>query len=313
MYKARRLTGNKVKKWVLGNQKKHGIIPSIIMYTLLFGLGFVFIYPLLSIFSTSTKNIYDLVNPMVKWVPETFYWENFAKAYRVMGGMKVVIQSLILMGLLALIQTLVAAWTGYGLAKFTTWGKSIVMAFIIAMFLIPSDLLFLPQSVLYNTYKINDSLLPVILPTLFGQGLKSTVFIFIFYQFFRLSPKSLDEAAQIDGAGYYKTFWSINLHMATPAIVVSSILSFVWNWNDTDTAGRYFGRSFKTLALALAEFKTAYASQFPFDNKNNPLLRMNEGVEMAGTILSIIPLIILYLILERKLVESIDRTGITGE
>ena len=303
----------KSKKWIFGNQKDYGILTKIIMYVLLLAIGYVFLYPLLVLLSTSFKSIYDLSNPLVNWIPETFYFENYKRAYIVMGGMEVIIRSLLVMGLTAVIQTLVSALVGYGLAKYPSWATRIILALVLIMFLIPGDLLYLPQYVMYTTLKIKNTLWPLLLPTSLGQGLSSSVFIFIFYQFFCMTPKSLDEAAQIDGAGHYRTFWSINLRSATPAIVVSVALSFVWNWNDSDFAGRYLGEEFKTVALALQWFEGRYASQFPFDNQNNPMLRYNNGVLMAGTILSLIPLLALYIPLEKKLVESIDQTGITGE
>lgn len=308
----KRLAG-KSRKWFIGNQKKYGLVTNIVMHVLLIAIGYVFIYPLLVLLSTSFKSIYDLSNPLVNWIPETFYFENYQRAYVVMGGMEVIIRTVLVMLLTALLQTLVSALVGYGLAKYPSWLMRIILALVLILFLVPGDLLYLPQYVMYTTLKMKNTLWPLLLPTALGQGLSSSVFIYIFYQFFRMTPKSLDEAAQIDGAGHYRTFWSINLRCATPAIVVSSVLSFVWNWNDSDFAGRYLGEKLKTVALALQWFEGRYASQFPFDNKSNPMLRYNNGVLMAGAILSMIPLLILYIILQRKLVESIDQTGMTGE
>lgn len=313
MRSKRVINKDRVGRIIVGNQKHHGIFTNAILYMILISIGFVFVYPLFIVLSTSLKNIYDIVNPMVKWVPEEFYWQNYVRAYKVMGGLKVLRSSILNIGLVAICQTFTAALVGYGLAKYNFWGKKLVYSLIIATFIIPGEVLFLPQYVLYSQYKMVNSILPILLPSMFGQGLKNAIFILIFYQFFRLSPKSLDEAAFIDGAGHIRTFFSINLVMAVPAIMVNFIFSFVWNWNDTATAGKYFGDKVITVLVALQRFKQTYEGQFPFKTTNDPLLRINEGVEMAGTILAILPLIILYIIVEKKLVESIDRTGITGE
>lgn len=313
MISVKELSANKIKKLFLGNQKRYGFLETLLIYLLLIGIGFVFIYPVLVLLSTSIKNIYDLVNPLVKWIPETLYWDNYVRAYKVMGGIKVLINSILYMGLIAVVQTFVAAVIGYGLAKYDFWCKKLIIVLIICTFIIPSEMLFLPQYIFFSKYKLVNSIYPMLLPAMFGQGYRNAIYILIFYQFFRMSPKSLDEAAAIDGAGHLKTFFFINMRMAVPAIIVDFVFSFVWNWNDTNTATRFFGGKVITVAMALQRFKDAYAGQFPFVATNDPLLRLNEGVEMAGAILSIIPLILLYAIVEKKLVESIDRAGITGE
>lgn len=111
----------KGKKWILGDQKQYGILTKIALYGLLLAIGYVFIYPLLVLLSTSFKSIYDLSNPLINWIPEAFYLENYKRAFVVMGGMEVIIRSLLVMGLTAFIQTLVSALVGYGLAKYPSW------------------------------------------------------------------------------------------------------------------------------------------------------------------------------------------------
>lgn len=304
----------KIKKQFIGSRDDYSVPAKVFFYLALIGIGFVFIYPILIVFSSSGKDLYDLVNPLVRWVPTTFCIENYSKAYQVLGGVKALVVTLAVVSVIAFAQTLSSSFVGYGLAKYKFPGKKLVFALVIATFIIPTQVTLLPQFVMYSQYGMVNSIWPILLPSMFCQGLKNAIFILLFYQFFKMAPKSLDEAATVDGAGRWKIFWSINLKMATPAIVIVSIFSFVWNWNETNLADIYFGDAIVTLPLALERFKEAYDNLFPFNVDNNqPTTRLNEGVEMAGTFLSIIPLIVIYTLVERHLVESIDRSGITGE
>lgn len=304
----------KFKKLLFGSRAKTGLAAKILLYLLLIGIGFVFIYPLLIVFSTSGKDLYGLVDPLVKWVPETFCFDNYVKAYQVLGGVHTLLVSLGVTLLIAAAQTFSSALVGYGLAKFEFPGKKLVFGLVIAAFIIPSQVAMLPQYVLFGKYHLINSIWPVLLPSFFCQGIKNTIFILLFFQFFKMTSKSLDEAATVDGAGKLRIFFRINLKMAIPAIVIVSIFSFVWNWNETDMAGTYFGTAVTTLPLALERFKQAYDNLFPFSvDGSQPTQRLNEGIEMAGTLLSILPLILMYLLVERHLVEGIDKSGISGE
>lgn len=286
----------------------------ILLYALLVGIGFVFVYPLIIVFTTSGKDLYDLVNPLVHWIPQNFSFDNYTKAFVVLGGFPTLFTTIAVMLIIAAFQTFTSALVGYGLAKFDFPGKKLVFALIIITFVVPNQVSLLPQYVMFSQFKLLNSIFPVFLPAVFCQGIKNAIFILLFFQFFRMSPKALDEAARVDGAGRFRIFFSINLRLATPAIVIVSIFSFVWNWNETNLADMYFGNNIVTLPLALERFKAAYDNLFPYSIENNQsAMRLNEGIEMAGAMLSIIPLILLYVLVERKLVQSIDTSGITGE
>lgn len=303
-----------IKKQFIGGRDKYGLMAKLILYLLMMGIGFVFVYPLLIVFSTSGKDLYDLVNPLVRWIPTSFCVENYQKAYRVLGGVEALAITVLVISAIAFAQTASSSLVGYGLAKFRFPGKRLVLGLVVATFIIPSQVTLLPQFVMYSQLSLVNSVWPILLPSLFCQGLKNAIFVLLFYQFFRMAPKSLDEAATVDGAGRWKIFYAINLKMATPAIVVVLIFSFVWNWNETNLADIYFGNAIVTLPLALERFKESYDNLFPFDiNNSQPATRLNEGIEMAGTVLSIIPLIVMYIFVEKHLVENFDRSGITGE
>ena len=154
-----------------------------------------------------------------------------------------------------------------------------------------------------------------VLPALLGNGLNAPIFILIFYQFFKQVPKVLMEAAAIDGAGHFKRFFRIAVPSAVPAIVTVVLFSFVWYWNESYLTELYVqglsGNSIWTnLVVQLKNFDSSFASKATVGSTATSL---NESVRMAATSLSIIPLFVMYLVLQRQFVESIDRAGITGE
>ena len=123
--------------------------------------------------------------------------------------------------------------------------------------------------------------------------------------------QNLYEAAEIDGAGKIKVFLKIALPMAVPAVVVSLIFSFVWNWNETFNISLY-NKDIQTLPMQLNIFVERYREMYPTTD-GSEVNRLNESIRMAATLITITPLIVLYIALQKQFVESIERTGITGE
>jgi multiple sugar transport system permease protein len=147
------------------------------------------------------------------------------------------------------------------------------------------------------------------LPALFGQGVNSAIFVLIFYQFFRMIPNSINEAAEIDGAGPYYIFFKIGIPLAVPAFITSFLFGLVWYWNETYISSLFLGSGYPNLQLRLANFVSEYTQMFSSDE----LLRINEGVRLAATLLIILPMVIVYFAIQRWFVEGVDRTGVTGE
>ncbi len=136
----------------------------------------------------------------------------------------------------------------------------------------------------------------------------------IFYQFFNTIPKVLDEAARVDGAGPIRVFLRVTLPLAVPAVVVVFLFSFVWYWNETYLTGIYIENA-QTIPLQLSRFAASFREQFGNVDPNAEDFtdRLNEAIYMAGTLISILPLLVLYFGLQKWFVESVDRSGITGE
>ena len=253
----------KVKKWILGIHGNDGLLIKTLIYGLLIGIGFVYLYPLLYMGIYSLKNLDDILNPLVNWIPTQFYLGNYTKANEVLNFFPILFETLYVTVLPALAQTALAAVVGYGLARFDFPGKKVMFVLVLATFIIPPQVLLIPRYIFFNELNLLGSLNAFMLPALTGQGLNSAIFILIFYQFFRMLPNALIEAAQIDGAGAMRIFLTIAIPMAVPAIIISFLFSFVWYWNETYLASIYFGNELTTLPLQLQKFVATYEKMFP--------------------------------------------------
>lgn len=303
----------KMKRFLLGMNGMDGFLMKIIIYGLLVVIGFVFLYPILYMVSYSFKDLDDLLNAAVSWVPSKLYLGNFERAYEVLDYMKTFGQTLIVAILPSVLQMIVAAVVGYGFALYNFRGKNVLLVLVLATFVIPPQVTVIPRYILFNELGMLGSISSYALPAILGQGLNSAIFILIFYQTFRAIPKSLVEAARLDGANEFKIFYRIGLSMATSAFIITFLFSVVWYWNETYLASIYFGDSLTTLPLQLQKFVAAYNNMFPAGQGGAALSGINEGIELAATLLTIIPLLIIYFIAQKWFVQSIDKSGITGE
>ena len=301
---------------MFGSKDREGFLKQFTVYALLICIGFIYVYPILHMVSSSLMTLDDLLDSSIRWLPSSFNLSNFRQAAISMNFWHALWQSVVLAGIPTICNLVSCSITGYGLARFDFKGKKIVMGIIILSFVLPSQITMIPTYVLYSRLGILNTIWAFILPALFGQGFKAPIFILIFWQFFRQIPKALIEAARIDGAGHFKSFFKVALPSAAPAFITVALFSFVWYWNESYLTELYvhgvYGQSeWTTLVVQLDNFAANYSSYQ--QTATNAATNLNESINMAGTLLSILPLTILYFVLQRHFVESIDRTGITGE
>lgn len=296
---------------LMGNQERKGVIPALIIYTLLILFGFIFVYPIIYMITYSFMSTSDLVNPNVTYLPTGIEWQNYFDAWRVLNYPLVLGQTMMVSILPAICQTIVCALTGWGLARFKFKGNKIIFGLIIFTFLVPSCLTLLPTVSLYAKMKITGTVFAYVLPALFGQGLKSAVFILIFYQTFKSIPKVIIEAAEIDGANTIKIFLKIGIPAAKSAILLTVLLSVVWYYNETVLAAIFFGSSLTTLPLGIENFKASFDAIYSSGGESGKTI--NEAIYMAGTVLNILPLVVLYIFTQKFFIQGMDKAGITGE
>ena len=298
------------KMVLLGNQERKGVLPATLIYTLLVLFGFVFLYPILYMVAYSYMSTADLVNSNVTYVPTGLEWNNYFEAWKVLNYPKVFFQTMLVSILPAICQTIVCAITGWGLARFTFKGKKLLIGLIIFTFIVPSCLTMLPTVALYAKFKITGTVLAYILPALFGQGFKSAVFILIFYQYFKAIPNTIIEAAEIDGANTFTVFLKIGIPSALSGILLTVLLSVVWYYNETVLASVFFGSTITTLPLGIENFKASFDAIYQGTGEGKSI---NEAIYMAGTILNILPLVVLYAFTQKYFIQGMDKAGITGE
>ncbi len=286
------------------------------IYALLICIGFIYLYPIIYMVSSSFMSLEDLLDSSINWIPSSVNISNYIQAAKSMDFWKSLGQSILIAGIPTLCNLLSCSLIGYGLARFEFPGKKVVLGIIIFSFILPSQITMIPTYVLYSNMGILGTLWSFVLPALLGMGINAPIFILIFWQFFRQVPKVLIEAAQIDGAGYFKSFVRISLPSAVPAIITVALFSFVWYWNESYLTEMYVhgvmtSSGWTTLVIQLDNFASNYSSYAT--TATNAATSLNESISMAGTMLSILPLLLMYFVLQRYFVESIDRTGITGE
>ena len=289
------------------------IILRFFTYLLLISMAFVYIYPFLFILTDSVKTLADLSDFTVKWIPiRGIKIDNYAIAFARLNGKITLWNSLYLTTMATFIHVIMGSLIGYGFARFKFKGSKLFFGLLVLAMIIPLQIMMIPVFILYsNVFKWYDTMKPILVPIIFGYGLKGGLYIFIFRQFFLNMPVELEEAAYIDGCGFIRTFFSVILPTSRSAILVVSILSLVFHWNDY-LEPRMYLKSVKVRIMP-QELPTLYSmiarttDEFAVDATMN-----NQAVASAGAILCLLPLIILYLFVQKKFVEGIQHTGSKG-
>jgi multiple sugar transport system permease protein len=282
------------------------ILKKILIYFLLIDAAFIFLLPVLYMLLLSLFTAEDLLDPSIRWIPIHFNIKNYLDAFKLLSYPSSMVTTIMLTISAIIGQTIFCGLAGYTLARLHFPGKKIILALVLIVLVIPNQALVLPSFIFYQKLGLSDSVWPMILPELFGNGLYSAMFVFVFRQVFAGIPKDLEDAAAIDGAGLAKTFRLIVAPIAQNAYITVGLFSFVFHWNEYIRPLSYLsikGQT-KTLSLALGYF---FLSD-PYTN----LPMANEAVKGAGIILVIAPVLIIYTLVQKYFVEGIQLTGIKG-
>ena len=300
----------------MGSKEHMGFVQQFCIYALLICIGFIYVYPILYMVSCSFMSLDDLLDSSIQWLPSSFNLSNYIQAAKSMSYGSSLWKSIVLAGIPTLCNLISCSIIGYGLARYDFPGKMICFGIIIVTFVLPSQVTMIPTYVLYNKLGILESIWAFIVPSMLGMGFNAPIFILIFWQFFRQIPKVLIEASRIDGAGHFKTFMKVALPSAAPAFITVTLFSFVWYWNESYLTelyvkGVFSDSNWTNLVLQLDSFASNYSEYA--NTAVGGATSLNESISMAGTMLSILPLMLLYFVMQRHFVESIDKAGITGE
>lgn len=320
---------HEVKAYLLTSGRLSRWIWSIARAVLLIGMGFVILYPIIQKVSAAFKSLDDLYNPTVMWVPETFTFENFRTAIDVMKYGDAILHSFTLSAVTTILQTFSCALAGYAFAKLPFRGSNVLFAGVVLTILVPPQTILVPMYINFKNFDVLglshlftgggvnllDSYWPFILTAATGNALKSGLYIYIFRQFFRGISKEIEEAAFVDGAGVFKSFLTIMLPNAIPAMVTVMLFCFVWQWNDTFITSNFLP-SMNTLTNATLSLPYKLNVLLGGGGTGGTSTQIDpfqaSMLVDTGLLLSILPLIVMYFFVQRYFVESIDRTGLVG-
>lgn len=309
-----------------GRMKKGRAIFTLGAFILMCMIAFVYLYPFLYMVVTAFKSTDDISDKTVQWIPRTLVFYNFTNAFERLDYGKHFLISLCLTAFCMVVKVFVCSFIAYGFARFHFVGKKLLFTIVLLSMIIPVQTLLLPQYILFAQYKWIGGYLPLTIPQLTGFGLRGGVFIFLFRQFFLSTPKSLEEAAKLDGCGHFRTYASITLPTAQSAIIIVVVLSLVWSWNEYYEPTIYLSNFEKwplpSMLDKLYDIYNAYTGSTTSDPSQliRDMRTMNvetlkatmvtKGTLMAATFLVILPVLVAYGFLQKRFIQGIERSGL---
>ncbi len=312
----------KRKKW-----KVRPFVVSVLRLLILLAIGYIIIYPLFYMIMTSLKAREAFYASSRVWIPNildpAYSYSMAIKATDFWNSLKSTVVHELFAAIIEVVSCAVAA---YGFARFEFRWKKLFMAGLFLTILIPETMIMIPRMANYSRMDILgifgginrltgiDLRLNLIgtpwafyLPSVFAMGLRSGILMFIYIQFFKGLPQELEEAAWVDGAGPIRTFILIALPSSGVAFITVSLFAVIWHWNDTLLSAMYL-KSDYPLAVMLDRIAVTLES-YGYSGAQRPELM---AILMAACVLFVAPVLILYMILQRWFIESIDHVGIKG-
>lgn len=304
------------------------VVVKIFMYVFLIGISYIILYPFITKISASFMSASDFTDVTVKLIPKYPTLDTYRFVIIENDYFEALINTTLLSLSTALLQTLVTAIIGYGLAKFKFRGKSIVFGLVILSMVIPHKTLQLSMFTFfryfdifgihelfsnlifgeYQAIKLVDTVMPLILLSLFGLAFKNGLYIFIFRQFYKGVPDELEEAAYVDGSGIFKTYFRIILPLTIPMMTTIFMFAFSWQWTDKYYNNLFFisgdAPHFLPAIVKVPDSLSSIASA------SSPL--QQSAVLNTCGILVILPLFIIFMFAQKALVQGIERSGIVG-
>ncbi|RLD06422.1 MAG: carbohydrate ABC transporter permease [Chloroflexi bacterium] len=258
-------------------------------------LAFIFMIPIFWMFSTSLKSRWEIFIWPPQWIPETPHWENYVEVFTRYPMGRFMLNSGFLVIINIIGEFISVPLIAYGFARLRFPGKNFLFMVMLGTMMIPGHVKLIPLFTIYNRLGLLDTYWPLILPAFFGNPF----FIFLMTQYIRTIPRDLDEAARMDGAGTWTILYKIIMPLCKPPLTIILVYTFWWTWNEFLHPLIYLNDfdSFP-VQLGLAFFKGRYSVEW--------------NLFMAATLVSIIPILILYFFLQKHLIGGIASVGIKG-
>ena len=295
---------NRWKARHLTPQAVTSLLWKLVRAVILLGLCYIILYPFFIKVVNAFKTYSDFIDPTVRFLPKTFTWGNVRHVVKEMSYWSALQNTLLSSVALGALQTLVCAVVGYGFARFQFKGRNLCFFLVIFSLIVPSQTILLPLYLKFKAFlgvfKLIGTAWPLVILSMTGLGIKNGLYIFMFRQFFRNMPKELEEASYLDGCGTLRTFTKIMLPAATAVMTTVFLLALAWQWTDT-------------------VFSPLFLDEVNILSKNVSALAQSAGkpIEVAnyvniGAVLAVLPIALIYIVLQKFFVESIDRAGIVG-
>ncbi len=299
--------GRTTKTLLLGKEADKGLLFRVFLYLILVDTAFIYLKPVLYMVTTMVKDTSSLLDPSVIWVPRTIYLGHLQEAAALIHYARSFGLSVLLSLSTAVFQTISCALAGYAFARLEFPFKKLWFAALLFTFIMPPQVTILPSILMFKELGWLNTFWPMVVPALFGHGLKGALFVIIFRQFFSTLPKELEEAARIDGASMFRLFFRVMLPISRSAMVVVFLFSLVWSWNDAYYPAMYMlGAQDVPLSVSLSRLSASLAG----DAEGGGTSVFAEPIKMAGSFLIIFPVLIIYGFAQRWFVEGVERTGL---
>lgn len=268
----------------------------LFVHLTLIGITVASMLPLLYMVSTSLKTTGREFAFPVEWIPNPIVWNNYVTAVTQVPTL-VFFRNTMIVTILTLIGDLfTASLVAYGFARARFPGRDFLFILVLSGLMLPYMVTLIPQFVLFRNLGWVNTLLPLIVPAFFGG---SPFYIFLLRQFFKGLPSELEDAAMIDGAGFFRIWWTIALPLARPALATVAILSILHHWNDFTGPLVYLNTQDNwTLALGIRLFRDQY--------------QLNFNLMMAYAVLMTVPVFTVFFIFQKYFIQGITLSGMGG-
>ena len=277
----------------------HRLVPTFLRHLFVGGLALIMLYPIIWLAVSSLKPSDEIFATAQSLIPSRFVWSNYASGWSGFAGntFTTFFKNSFLIAVAATVGAVASsALVAYSLSRVQFVGRTFWFGCVMMTMMLPHDVTVIPQYVMFSALQWLGSFKPVIVPSFFGMPF----FIFLIMQFIRTIPPELDEAAKIDGCNRYTIFFRIIVPLIVPALMTSAIFSFYWKWDDFLNPLLYLNRpQLYPVSLALKLFLDGESLN-------------NWGGMFAMSTLSLLPVVIVFFVFQRFIVEGISTSGLKG-
>ena len=263
-------------------------------FAILFGI--VMIYPLVWMFCSSLKPNEEVFTTVTQLIPSRVMWENYVEGWKSAGRYTYATYSFIIAIFSTIGGVISSSLVAYAFARIPFLGRKACFTILMGTMLLPNQVLLIPQYVMFKNLGWINTFLPIIVPQFCGVPF----FIFLNIQFMRGVPRELDEAAEIDGCGWFRKYTSVLLPLSKPSLITSAIFAFYWSWQEFLGPLIYLSKPrLYPVSIALKMF-------------SDPSTQTNWSGLFAMTTLSIVPVLLVFMFFQKYLVEGVATTGLKG-